>query len=215
MTVPENWNVAGSYYEVCNCEAICPCRRQGEKLGGRSSYDTCDFALSWFIREGEADGLDLAGLRVALAGSYDNAESPPPGSAIPDPPWHVVLYVDERATSEQQRVLADIFLGRAGGTALSNYACVIGEVYAVKPASIELDHTPNHEVIRVGSYISAATVRPVASDAPVSCGIPGHNQPGQEIVTGPVRIADPDAAFDFGWEGRCGFATSFAFRSDA
>lgn len=215
MTVPGKWQVAGSYYEVCNCEAICPCRRQGDKLGGRSTYDTCDFALSWFIREGQADGLDLAGLRVALAGSYDNAESPPPGSAIPDPPWHVVLYVDERATSEQQRMLADIFLGRAGGTALSNYACVIGEVFAVKPARIELDHTANREVIRVGSYISAATDHPVVSDTSVSCGIPGHDHPGQEVVTGPVRIADADANFDFGWQGRCGFATSFAFRSDA
>ncbi len=215
MTAPGKWNVAGSYYEVCNCEAICPCRRQGDKLGGRSSYDTCDFALSWFIGEGQADGLDLAGLRVALAGSYDNAELSPPGSDLPDSPWRVVLYVDERATSEQQRVLSDIFLGRAGGTALSNYAGAIGEVYAVKPASIELDHTRNHERIRVGSYISAATVRPVASDAPVSCGIPGHDQPGQEVVTGPVRIADPDAKFDFGWEGRCGFATKFEFRSDA
>ena len=28
------WAVSGSYYEVCNCEAICPCRRHGARKGG-------------------------------------------------------------------------------------------------------------------------------------------------------------------------------------
>ena len=31
------WQVSGTYYEVCNCDAICPCRKQGEKKGGRST----------------------------------------------------------------------------------------------------------------------------------------------------------------------------------
>jgi hypothetical protein len=46
------WRVSGSYYEVCNCEAICPCRRSGDAMGGRATYDTCDFALSWWIQDG-------------------------------------------------------------------------------------------------------------------------------------------------------------------
>ena len=43
-----DWRVAGSYFEACNCEAICPCRRQGgQKLTTGSTYGVCDFALSW------------------------------------------------------------------------------------------------------------------------------------------------------------------------
>lgn len=204
MTTRLKWRVSGSYYEVCNCEAICPCRRQGDRGGGRSTYDTCDFVLSWFVRDGHADGLDLSGLRVALAGRWDNAE--------PGQPWHVILYVDERATGDQQQALTEIFLGHAGGTALKNYARAIGEVYAVRSARIELDHTPNRERIRIASFISAETARAVPSSEPITCGIPGHDRPGQEIIAGRVRVAD--APFDFDWEGRCGFATDFDYRSD-
>ena len=44
------WHVKGSYFEACNCEAICPCRWQGgRRLFTASSYGVCDFALSWHI----------------------------------------------------------------------------------------------------------------------------------------------------------------------
>lgn len=109
-------------------------------------------------------------------------------------------------------MLTDIFLGRAGGTALKNYACVIGEVYAVRSARIELDHMPNHERIRVASFISAETARAVPSSEPITCSIPGHDRPGQEIIVGRVHVAD--APFDFDWEERCGFTTDFGYRSD-
>ena len=53
-TLMADWRVAGTYLEACNCEAICPCRRQGgQKLTTGSTYGVCDFALSWRIVEGE------------------------------------------------------------------------------------------------------------------------------------------------------------------
>src|SRR6202795_5146751 len=95
--------VAGSYFEACNCEAICPCRRQGGlKLTTGSTYGVCDFALSWRITEGRSGQLDLAGLSVVLAGSYRDNE--------PGKPWRVCLYVDEQATSAQREALTGIFL---------------------------------------------------------------------------------------------------------
>lgn len=64
------WRVAGSYFEACNCEAICPCRRQGgQKLTTGSTYGVCDFALSWRVMQGRFRDLDLTGLSVVLAGS--------------------------------------------------------------------------------------------------------------------------------------------------
>ena len=67
----------------------------------------------------------------------------------------MVLYVDERGIAEQQQALTDIFLGRAGGTTLRNFARAIGEVYAVRPAQIALHHRPNQEHIAVERYITA------------------------------------------------------------
>ena len=199
------WSVAGSYFEVCNCEAICPCRRHGERKGGRSTYGTCDFALSWRIIAGHAGAIELAGLSVVLAGTYNDDE---PGAN-----WRVTLYVDERGDERQQKALADIFLGRAGGTTLKNFARAIGEVYAVRPAHIELEHTSNQEYMKVGDVVSARTARPVLSDEPVTCGIPGHDRPGQEIVAESFRVDDHPLQWEF--RGRCGFAVDFAYRSEA
>ena len=198
------WAISGSYYEVCNCEAICPCRWHGARRGGRSSYGTCDFALSWRVLEGHAGDVDLADLSVVLAGSYSDDE--------PGAPWRVVLYVDERGNTEQQKALTNIFLGRAGGTTLRNFARAIGEVYAVRPAQIALHHEPNQEHIAVEHYVKAKTARPVLSDAPVSCGISGHDRPGQEIIAEGFQVED--GSLHWSVSGRCGFATSFAYSSD-
>jgi hypothetical protein len=198
------WSVSGSYYEVYNCEAICPCRRHGTRKGGHSTYSTCDFALSWRILEGHAGSVDLVDLSVVLAGSYCDDE--------PGAPWRVVLYVDEKGRPEQRQALTDIFLGRAGGTTLRNFADAIGEVYAVRQAQIELQHVPDQESILVERYVTAKTARPVSSNAPVSCGIPGHDHPGKEIIAETFQVND--GALHWSISGRCGFATSFAYSSD-
>ena len=57
----------------------------------------------------------------------------------PGTPWEVVLYVDQGADDGQRAALADIFLGRAGGTVARQYGPAIGEVHAVRPARITLD----------------------------------------------------------------------------
>ena len=196
--------MAGSYFEACNCEAICPCRSQGGRAGGRATFGVCDFALSWRIREGRAASVDLSGLAVVLAGSFDDDE--------PHSPWRVALYLDERADNDQQNALTEIFLGRAGGTTLRNFARHIGEVYAVRPARIELDHRPNRQRMSAGDYVTVRGVEPVPSVEPISCGIPGHDRPGQEVRTELQRVADPPLAWEV--RGRCGFASDFEYSSD-
>ncbi len=204
MVTKSPWRVSGSYFEVCNCEAICPCRRIGGMEGGNSTYGVCDFALSWHIKEGRAANIDLSDLTVVLAGTYNDND---PGQL-----WHVILYVDERSDIGQRAALEDIFLGRTGGTPLRNFASVIAEVYSVRVARIELSHVKNKEYIRVGTVISARTDRPAPSDVGVTCAIPGHDQPGQEIVADHFRVKDNP--FDWDFTGRCGFATKFAYKSD-
>src|SRR5262249_42752475 len=131
----QNWRVSGTYFEACNCEAICPCRRQGGmKPTNGSTYGVCEFALSWRIANGTFAKVDLSERFVVMGGSYRDDE--------PNKPWRVILYIDERCSDEQFAALNDIFLGRAGGTAFKNFASRIGETYAVRRASIELGHAP-------------------------------------------------------------------------
>jgi hypothetical protein len=196
------WSLAGSYYEVCNCEAICPCRRSGGRRGGRPSYETCDFALSWWIKEGRSGTIDLADLKVVMVGRWETT---------PGDPWHVILYIDDRATPEQKEALAALFLGRAGGAIARGYGANIVEVYAVKSASIELEHAPARERIDVAPYLTVRTREAVPHDFTVTCGIPGHEHPGQEVRAEVFRFVDGPLDWDI--RGKCGFATDFAYSS--
>ena len=196
------WRVADSYFEVCNCDAPCACRRIGDRPGGRFPYATCDFALSWHIQQGHFGATTLEDLNVAMAGRWDDA----------DPPWQVILYVDERANAEQRRSVEDIFLGRAGGTPAKNYDRAIDRVHAVRAAQIELSHMRNKERLRIGEFVVAATAHPLDLDQPVSCGIPGHDHPDQEVVAAHMRVTDPPLQWIV--DGRCGFAAAFDYRSD-
>src|SRR6059058_5328340 len=83
MAVATAWHIRGSYFESCNCDAICPCRRIDSVSGGRSTHGICLGVLTWLIEEGEAAGTDLAGLPVA-------PPTPPPG-----PPNIVFILADD------------------------------------------------------------------------------------------------------------------------
>ena len=75
-----DWHVRGSYFEACNCEAICPCRSVGGRPGGPSSFGECFGALSWHIHDGHADGLDLSGLHaVCPSATSTGCSRAPPG----------------------------------------------------------------------------------------------------------------------------------------
>jgi hypothetical protein len=130
----------------------------------------------------------------------------------PSTPWEVVLYVDERANDAQHQALSDVFLGRAGGTPLRNFAAAIGEVHAVRRARIELDHTPGKQRIGVVGYVKVRAAGPFAGDQTVMCGIPGFDHPGTEYHTALLQSVD-QAPLNWDLEDVCGFATDFAYRS--
>jgi hypothetical protein len=194
------WRIAGSYYETCNCEAVCPCRRLNGRPGGRSTLGICCGILSWWITEGNFDGVDLGDRKVAMALTYDNDE---PGS-----PWRIVLYVDAEASAGAEAALQSIFCGRAGGNI--RFTTEISEVLAVRRAAIELDHRKGRESIAVRGFASAEAERPADVEGTVTCGIPGHDHLGVELIS---RSTVDDGPLSWSYEGRCGFATDFEYHS--
>ncbi|HEV2033444.1 MAG TPA: DUF1326 domain-containing protein [Candidatus Dormibacteraeota bacterium] len=198
------WRVSGPYVEACNCEAICPCRSVGGRNGSRATYQLCQFVIAWTINEGRFDELDLSGFSVVMAGYWDEDEK--------GTPWRVELYLDQRANPAQAKALADIFLGRAGGAPARNYAGEIREVLGVIEADLEVVHTPGRQKIRVGDtvHVRARGVHPSAEA--VTCGIPGHDRAGDELVQELMQVNTSRLQFEF--HGRCGFATTFDYAGD-
>ena len=147
------WHIEGDYFESCNCEAICPCRMVGGVPGGRSTYGICMGVLSWLVREGHADGVDLGGLAAAFVIRYDDDE---PGS-----PWSFVVHVDERGSEEQRAALAAILTGKLGGEDVLRLPWVRkpSEELAVRTSPIELRVGGERNELRVGSAVELAATR--------------------------------------------------------
>jgi hypothetical protein len=197
------WQIRGSYFESCNCDAICPCRRTDGRPGGRSTHGVCIGVLSWVIEEGSAEGVDLSGLPVALAAGYDDDE---PGS-----PWSWILYLDAQASGEQQNALEAIFTGQLGGDALDHFPWAWKESkrIAVRKLEIEVNHTPRRQWLRVRDLVSVRIRDRHAGAETVSCVIPGHNRPGEELMADELVIED--GPFALSYRGSCGYGSTFDY----
>jgi hypothetical protein len=188
-----SFRIAGMYLEACNCDAICPCRTIDGSTGGRSTHGVCYGALTWQVAEGRAREVDLAGSGALMTYSYDDDE---PGS-----PWTLVLYLD--GPSE----LAEILLGRLGGNHVLTLPWVRKATASVDVRSARIECGDGD--VRIGDSIRLRATAPYATDATVSCIVPGHDRPGTELVNDEVVVRDPPFAFEL--RGTCGFTREFEY----
>ena len=198
-----SWRIRGTYFESCNCDAICPCRRIDGATGGRSTHGECLGVLSWLIEEGAAEGADLSGLPVAMANRYSDDE---PGS-----PWTWTLYLDARASSEQHNTLEGIFSGRLGGDAERHFpwAWKDSTLVAVRPVAIEVDHTRRRQRLRIRDRVSVRIRDRYDGGETVTCVIPGHEREGEELVADELVVED--GALAFSYRGVCGYGSTFDY----
>lgn len=120
--MPNKWNLAGTYFEACNCDVACPCVFTSDPTN-----DDCTVFLAWHIEKGKYGDVTLDGLNAALA-AYS------PGNML-KVKWDLALYVDMKANTAQQDALTKIFGGQAGGepAALGPF---VGRVLGVKSVPI-------------------------------------------------------------------------------
>jgi hypothetical protein len=186
---------------------ICPCRTIDGEKGGRSTFGICKGALSWQIQRGNAGDVELTGLGVVLALTYDDDEA---GS-----PWSFWLYLDERADDAQRDALEQIFLGRLGGTPDEQFPWVWkpSDLLGVRVVAIEVDHQKGDGWFRAGDYVSVRIASPVGEDSAVTCVIPGYDQPGREVHSELIKVEDEGLGFEV--QGRCGYESDFEYSSNA
>jgi hypothetical protein len=201
-----DWRIAGSYFESCNCEAICPCRMIGGVRGGRSTYGICYGVLSWLVEEGHAGDVDLGGLHVALVTQYDDDEA---GS-----PWRFVLHVDERGDKRQRDALRAILLGELGGDDVLRLPWVRkpSELIDVRVSPITLARVNGGHELRIGGAVELRATREVEGQDEVRCLIPGYHEPGVELYADVLAVADDPFTYEL--RGNCAYASRFDYSSN-
>jgi hypothetical protein len=159
----------------------------------RSTHGICFGVLSWRVDEGHAAGVDLAGTGAVMSYRYDDDE---PGS-----PWTLVLHVD--GPDE----LADVLLGRMGGEHVRTLPWVRKHNRSVDVRHARVDFGEGE--VSVGSSVRVSATTPVATDAQVSCIVPGHDRPGVELINDEVVVQY--GIFDFALHGTCAFTRAFDY----
>ena len=98
-----SWRLKGRLAGMCSCKMMCRC------ILGPAEPDQgwCSFAQICEIETGNSNGVDLTGMKVAMAMDL-------PGDFFSGVDV-ARLYIDERASSEQRRELEAIFTGEKGG----------------------------------------------------------------------------------------------------
>ena len=136
-----SWNLKGSYVETCSCELMCPCNLS---LDHGATYDFCRVTLVFDIREGEIEGIDIGGLKLAVI-----ADTP---KVMTEGNWRLGVFVDEQATDEQADKLVQVFGGQLGGP-MGGLAPLVGEMLGVERARIDVHDDGLRHSVRVGDAI--------------------------------------------------------------
>jgi hypothetical protein len=131
----------------------------------------------------------------------------------PSSPWEVVLYVEQRADDDQLGAMADIFLGRAGGSVAQLYGPAIGEIHAVRRARITLEHTTPRKRIDVLGYLTVEAEGEASAFGDVQCGIPGFDHPGTELHGEVLQSTDPALRWEVRGRRHAAFTTDFDYSS--
>jgi hypothetical protein len=194
------WNVSGTYFEACNCEAACPCVFLSPPTEGE-----CTAIVGWHIDDGSYDGVSVAGLNVALA-VYS-------GGHMATTPWRVAVYLDDQASAEQADALGAIFSGAAGGhpAVLAGH---IGEVMGMTAATIAFDAGESTLTCRVGD-VADVKMTAIEGQGGSHINISGHPlavAPGNDVV---AARSDAFRYDDHGYEWelseRNGFFSPFQY----
>ena len=138
------YQLEGRMLEVCTCKAVCPCWVGEDPDGG-----TCDGVIAWHIDRGTIDGADVSGLTLGLLAHI-------PGNVLKGN-WRAVVYVDDKATSQQEEALLNVWTGKLGGP-VADLVQLVGEVVGVERAPITFTVEKDRGTVKIGDSIEAEMV---------------------------------------------------------
>ena len=193
-----SWKLKGSYVETCSCDLICPCNASFDH---GATYDFCRVTLVFNIREGEIEGTDVSGLKVAAI-----ADTP---KVMTEGNWRLGMYIDDQATDEQAGKLTAVFGGQLGGP-MAGLVPLIGEMLGVERAPIEVIDDGVRHSVRIGEAIDfeIEDIVPFGIETGEPVRLTGMFHPaGSELTVAEAKRSRINA-FGIEYEGKTGLSTS-------
>ena len=195
-----SYDLTGEMSEICTCKAPCPCFAAQDPDGG-----SCAFSWVFHFDHGVVEGVDVADLSLGFFGTFD-------GNPL-EAEVRLAIFVDERASAEQEAALLRAFTGELGGP-LEELAGLVGEVVTVERVPIAVDVHEGTGTFRIGTYASGEMTgfttpdgKPmVMADMPLSpvLGSPGY--PGTPVAH---QVYAPHHGFEF--SGNSSIQTRFSY----
>jgi hypothetical protein len=192
------WKLEGTYFETCSCEVVCPCTAS---LTLAADYDRCNVTLVFNVVDGQIEGTDVSGLKVAAI-----ADSP---KVMSDGNWRLGMFIDDAASDEQAEKLGAVFSGQLGGP-MAGLAPLVGENLGAQRAPIEVREDGLRHSVTIGDAVDFE-VEDVVSFG-VESGEParltGIFHPAGSELTIAKATRSRINAFGIQYEGKSGFSNS-------
>jgi hypothetical protein len=192
------WKVEGTYFESCSCDVVCPCTAS---LALGADYDRCRVTLVFNVSDGEVDGTDVSGLKVAAV-----ADTP---KVMTEGNWRIGVFIDDAASDEQAEKLAAVFGGQLGGP-MEALGPLIGENLGLERARIEVHEEGLRHSVKIGDAVDVEIedVVPFGVESGEPARLTGIFHPaGSELTVAKATRARVNA-FGIEYEGKSAFSAS-------
>jgi hypothetical protein len=192
------WNIAGSYFETCSCDVICPCTAS---LSLGATRDRCNVVLVFHVKNGEVEGTDVSGLTVAAV-----ADTP---KVMSEGNWRLGVVIDAAASDEQAEKLGGVFSGALGGP-MEALGPLVGENLGVERQPIEVREDGLTHSVRIGDNVDfeIEDVVPFGVETGEPARVTGVFHPAGSELTISRATRSKINAFGIQYEGRAGFSAS-------
>lgn len=193
-----SWSLAGSYFETCSCDVVCPCTAS---LSLGATRDYCKVVLVFNVEQGDVDGTDVSGLTVAAV-----CETP---KVMSEGNWRLGVVIDDKASDEQAEKLGAVFSGALGGP-MEALGPLIGEDLGLERLPIEVREDGLKHSVRIGESVDfeIEDVVPFGVETGQPAKVTGIFHPvGSELTISRATRSQINA-FGIQYEGRAGFSSS-------
>ncbi len=193
-----SWNLAGSYFESCSCDVVCPCTAS---LSLGATKDRCKVVLVFNVKSGEVEGTDVGGLTVAAV-----ADTP---KVMSEGNWRLGVVIDAEASDEQAEKLGGVFSGALGGP-MEALGPLVGEDLGLQRLPIEVREDGLTHSVKIGEEIDLEIedIVPFGVETGEPAKITGIFHPAGSELTVSRATRSSVNAFGIQYEAKAGFSAS-------